>query len=291
MADKTITQLDPVVTQAGADELPMMQSGFTYKTTVQKILDWIRTQVITWTAAARFDGNVVINGFTNGAFLGMRVGFAPNVSGGAGLMSSDVAANGNADGLAVYGHDGVAVYVAQALVAKWLSNGFLDNTGLLRATGNGAPTTGVGAALDYGSIANTGRFFVYDFTGAVYKNAQVEGLTVRLAPNGTIAFTASPNTNTSNNADVVLDTAGRGLKIKEGSNARMGVATLVGGTVTVANTSVTANSRIFLTGQADGGTPGAVRVSSRVAGTSFTITSTNGADTSTIAFHIVEPSP
>lgn len=67
------------------------------------------------------------------------------------------------------------------------------------------------------------------------------------------------------------------------------MATLAAGTVTVNNTSVTAVSRIFLTSQQDGGTPGTPRVSSRVAGTSFTITSTGVTDTSVVAWMIVEP--
>lgn len=84
-------------------------------------------------------------------------------------------------------------------------------------------------------------------------------------------------------------TIGKGLAIAEGSNAKQGTAVLVAGTVTVANTSVTANSRIFLTGQLLGGTAGGLNVTSRVAGTSFTVTSTNAADTSTFAYEIIEP--
>jgi hypothetical protein len=81
-----------------------------------------------------------------------------------------------------------------------------------------------------------------------------------------------------------------GFRIAEGANARMGVATLVGGTVTVSNTSVTANTRIMLTIQdPNGGTPGSVYVSARAASTSFTITSTSGADTSIVAWVLVEP--
>lgn len=86
-----------------------------------------------------------------------------------------------------------------------------------------------------------------------------------------------------------LDQAGSGHRVKEGANCKQGTATLVGGTATVANTAVTANSRIFLTSQADGGTPGFLRVSARVAGTSFTITSSSGTDTSTVAYEIFEP--
>ncbi|MFJ3812586.1 hypothetical protein ACIPWE_40285 [Streptomyces sp. NPDC090073] len=88
-----------------------------------------------------------------------------------------------------------------------------------------------------------------------------------------------------------LATAGGRLLVKEGTNAGMGLATLVAGTVTVNTTAVTANTRVFLTAQSTGGTAGAVRVSARVAGTSFTITSTSGTDTSTVAWLLVEPAP
>lgn len=80
-----------------------------------------------------------------------------------------------------------------------------------------------------------------------------------------------------------------GFNVEEKTNGRMGVATLVAGTVTVANTSVTANSRIFLTAQDTDGAAGALGISARVAGTSFTITSTSGTDTSLVAWMIVEP--
>ena len=90
--------------------------------------------------------------------------------------------------------------------------------------------------------------------------------------------------------DLKLITAGSGLRVKEGTNAKMGTATLVAGTVTVNTTVVTATSRILLTTQTPGGTVGSPYVSARVAGTSFTITSTNAADTSTVAWLIVEPS-
>jgi hypothetical protein len=75
----------------------------------------------------------------------------------------------------------------------------------------------------------------------------------------------------------------------EGANAKQGVATLAAGTVTVANTSVTVSSRIFLTTNTVGGTAGFLVVSARVAGTSFTILSSNAADTSVVAYEIFEP--
>lgn len=92
------------------------------------------------------------------------------------------------------------------------------------------------------------------------------------------------------NGDLASQVAGGGLRIKEGSNAKMGVATLVGGTVTVSNTNITTSTRIFLTHQNSSGTPGFVIVSARNAGTDFTITSSSGTDTSDIAWLLIEPS-
>lgn len=85
-----------------------------------------------------------------------------------------------------------------------------------------------------------------------------------------------------------VGTAGKGLKVKEGSNARSGTSVLVGGAVVVSNTSVTASTRIQVTSNIDGGTPGFLRVSARTNGTSFTITSSSGTDTSTVAWFLVE---
>ncbi len=88
-----------------------------------------------------------------------------------------------------------------------------------------------------------------------------------------------------------LNTIGNKILIKEGTNASMGIATLGGGTVTVNNTLVTANSRIFVTTQTPGGTVGYAYISARTAGTSFTITSTSALDTSIVAWWIFEPAP
>lgn len=103
-------------------------------------------------------------------------------------------------------------------------------------------------------------------------------------PNYTVAGNI---TATFGNFDASL--AGTGFRAAEGSNAKQGIATLSAGTVTVANTSVTANSRIFLTAQTSGAAPGALRVSTLTAGTSFVITSTSNTDTSVVAYEIFEP--
>ena len=129
------------------------------------------------------------------------------------------------------------------------------------------------------------------FTGTV-------DLTAATVTNGIQPFTGGTIT-----SGLDISTAGQGLAVAEGADAKQGVATLgsdtipVPGSVTVANASVTANSRIFLTVQSPGAAPavaGAPYVSARTAGASFTITSTNTAidataDTSVVAYEIIEP--
>ena len=65
-----------------------------------------------------------------------------------------------------------------------------------------------------------------------------------------------------------------------------GTAVLVGGTVTVSDTNITATSKIKLSVYTPGGTVGAPYVSVKTAATGFTITSTSGADTSTVYYEI-----
>lgn len=90
--------------------------------------------------------------------------------------------------------------------------------------------------------------------------------------------------------NVTLSAVGDGFKIKEGTNATMGTATLVTGTVVVSTTKVTASSRIMLTGQDGSANVGSVWVSARTAGTSFTISSTNVLDSRAVGWLILEPS-
>jgi hypothetical protein len=83
-----------------------------------------------------------------------------------------------------------------------------------------------------------------------------------------------------------------GLNVGTGTNIsqiKHGRATLVGGTITVSDASVTANSRIFVCGAVDGGTPGWLRVSARSAGVSITILSSSGTDTSQVDWLLINP--
>lgn len=73
---------------------------------------------------------------------------------------------------------------------------------------------------------------------------------------------------------------GAGVKISEGANGKQqAIGPMVAGSITVANTSITATSRIIPVRGPGGTNPGAWSVTAIVASTSYTIGSTNAADT------------
>ncbi len=85
-----------------------------------------------------------------------------------------------------------------------------------------------------------------------------------------------------------VDSAGTlTLYFKTGSNLRAGTATLVAGTVTIANTSVTAATVVLMSVSSPGGTQGFLSFAVS-AGVSFTITSSSVLDTSVIKYTLVE---
>ena len=83
---------------------------------------------------------------------------------------------------------------------------------------------------------------------------------------------------------------GTGLLVHEGTNAKQGIASLVAGSSTLSNTSITTNSRIFLTAQSttQPTNVGALFVSASTPSASFVVRSTNAQDSSTFAYEIFE---
>ena len=80
------------------------------------------------------------------------------------------------------------------------------------------------------------------------------------------------------------------LNIQPSSSAQLGsvgTATLVAGNKVVNNQYVTANSIIFLTAQTANVLSGYLRVASKVAGSSFAVSSSNASDTNTFAYMII----
>lgn len=121
--------------------------------------------------------------------------------------------------------------------------------------------------------------------------------TVAVANGGTASSTAGgARTNlgaaaSGSNSDITSLTNLNSFRISEAANGRMGVVTLVAGSATVSNTSVTANTRIFLTYN----TPGSLQpntpivVQSRNPGTDFTIASSDPFGDAQIAYLLIEP--
>lgn len=205
---------------------------------------------------------------------------------------------------------GVIIYAeGGVLKMRTAAGAVVDLSGLLALSGGTMTGTITSSGGAVGSVAyaaqvtgdTTARYTV-GADGALNwgpGNGVLDASLTRTAPSSlnTPGFLAMGSGQSSGNFSVFangnlalkIGSAGGGLAIKEGANARSGTAVLAAGAVTVANTSVTATTRIQLTTQAPGGTVGSPYVSARVAGTSFTITSTSGTDTSTVAYFLVEP--
>jgi hypothetical protein len=142
-------------------------------------------------------------------------------------------------------------------------------------------------AAGRGTGAGTPGTLIFKTAVAAASSATLQTLTTAL----TILANASHDVRVDV-GDLIVNTVGKGITIKEGSNAKMGVATLSAGSVVVSTTVVTASSRIFITVQSLGTVtvPSQVAVTARTASTSFTITSSSGIDTSIVAWVIIEPS-
>lgn len=107
-----------------------------------------------------------------------------------------------------------------------------------------------------------------------------------LVGNTAFGSTTNPDDAVEITGNLELLVAGNKIKIATGSNASAGTATLSSGTVTVNTTAVTANSIIIPVLQ-NCSSCGTLHVSAKTAGTSFTITSANGADASTIGWLLI----
>lgn len=143
---------------------------------------------------------------------------------------------------------------------------------------NGAQSTGVGVLRDaLGTVIATGMQVPAGAgSGNVLASDASGNLTLQANP-----VLAATNTFTAPN------TFNQSITVPEGSNAYMGTVAVNGVTaVTVATTAISANSRIFMTINVPGGTPGSPYVFSQSAATNFVIKS-QAADSSTVAWLII----
>jgi hypothetical protein len=155
--------------------------------------------------------------------------------------------------------------------------------------------SGVGASTMTMGLDNSASdlFVISNSTAIGTSNALT--LSQAGALTATTSVTATLGDITATNGNLVLNTAGNKIvstsvasTTTAGANT-FGTVALVGGTATVNTSSVTANSMIFATVQDLGtvATAQAIAITAKVASTSFTITSADPTDTSTIAWFIV----
>lgn len=196
----------------------------------------------------------------------------------------------DADGAGV---TAIAVTRGATTAISNVSFGNATNNPTYTFLGTGTTTFGGAIAAGANSVTTTGRMTAGQLNVTDSSTASLPSGLVRPGTNR-LGF-VSNNTLRGEfdaNGQFILSTVGRGISVAEGSNAKMGVATLVGGTVVVSTTAVTANSRALLTCQSLGtvAVPSGYGVSARTAGTSFTILASAPTDTSVIAWMLVEPS-
>ena len=146
---------------------------------------------------------------------------------------------------------------------------------------NNAHYGGVGIWTTNGSLTQV-RAVAIDSTFSTTVRAGVNVVPDR-------ANTLQVNGKTLIDGNLVLNTAGNKLSVATGTNASAGTATLVGGTVTVSTTAVTANSIIIAVCKTPIVTQGILSVPAAniVPGTSFKINSSSVADASTLAWWII----
>jgi hypothetical protein len=182
---------------------------------------------------------------------------------------------------------------------------------------DGVPTIGGSVAGAVFAVSDGVRDFQHDVVptymlGAIYRNSK--GVTRAVALGGVSFATAAQRsvgcglnihvqssdtwaagTNQASNRMELVENVLRvnGLRVGAAGTSvarvRHGRATLAAGTATVTDANTTTTARIFVSHAVDGGTVGWLRVSARIAGTSFTITSSSGTDTSQVDWMMVEP--
>jgi hypothetical protein len=170
-----------------------------------------------------------------------------------------------------------------------MSGGDADYTSTMDITGQGVNYSSTGPLGTISFVVGETAITMATIGASIDLNAPVATISDGALLLTTLDKNGSTKSATLDSRGLVLNQVGMGLRIKTGTNALMGRATLVAGSVTVSNNLVTANSNIFPLRQISGGTPGGLGVSTRVVGTSFTVTSTSGTDTSTFAWILFEP--
>lgn len=230
------------------------------------------------TSVAATDRILIQQKQTNGQYLPRQVAYSNFISGGGtGLTGNSVVVTSSQGD---FDTSTALLYSSGALTV-----GFTAVPGVITIL----PTTAANGSLKF-SATNNASNFASTLTNSAVGQATVYTLPDPGAATANIILSAGTQTIggaktftsdvTATTANFIAGTAGKGLQIKEGSNARMGSSTLVNGTVTVSNTSVTANTRIFLNRYSPAASTalGVLSVGTVVADTSFVIDARKVAD-------------
>lgn len=187
-----------------------------------------------------------------------------------------------------------AAFMYSGAAGLWIALGSGTSGGVVTINSL-SPTAGnivVAGTTNQISVANAGSTVTLSLPSAIVTPGSITSTTAIVA--GT-SITATLGNISAANGNIVLGTAGNkqvytsvGSTSAAGANSA-GTVALVAGTVVVATTAVGANSRVRLTCQALGTVtaPSALCVSAKSTGVSFTILASQGTDTSTIFWEIV----
>lgn len=198
-------------------------------------------------------------------------------------------------------HPGVSTYMVGVFDPVSFLNGFIDpNSEKFTLMNTDKPVDLASSTNTFGTNPTTS---VSDLAQPVYTrgdilaggNGDISGTLVvggnTTVTNGSVTITNGALNMTNGSATLtngnLTVTNGKLNLDAVGGNAIAGVATLVGGAVTVSTTAVTASSIILVSHKVVGGTQGILRTDTITAGTSFTIESNSGLDTSTVNWLII----
>lgn len=208
---------------------------------------------------------------------------APLIPGDAEMQNTQVDSDLKVEGdMFVYGNEsfyGTTMVLYATTPATNATTAGLVVMGGLGVAGNEIVGSSISA-----TNSTTAAFVVWGGIGAkgLYSSTDVNVSTNLVTTN-----TVSGGLLVASAGGVKVTTAGQGVQVAEGSNAKQGITTALGPTsLSVANTSVTSNSRIFLTGR--GTTPGGYTVTDITPGVGFSIQSTVAGDVNQVFYEIFE---
>lgn len=157
----------------------------------------------------------------------------------------------------------------------WFNAGNISSGGALTMTGAGT----------FGGTLTTSATGLFSWLTKSAMKSSTDGNIEAVNAAGTTGATLHLGTLDATNS--ITMRAAAPLSVTSGTNQRAGNAVLVGGTVTINNTTVTANTLVMLSPKTASGTLGTYTYTLS-AGASFTINSSSAIDTSTISYFLIE---